>query len=388
MKKNRIAIGFDWIQLTAMGEMPYFDDGLKVNEDIYLYPKDYRTRFYNSISDIYYKGQAVAEIEYHPHSKVLHPLSCMIKLKNEVCYETGISKVITDILDALNLEFNNWTRIDFCMDGHGLLEPLRKAMISALTGQESLASEIRLVGKSDITTRVTHNGKIKGVYVGARTSDKSLCGYNKSLEIKLSKKMYIKDWWIKNGISEKDGDIERLEFRVKGSELKRYKFFDKRKETDPIGVLDRLMKAPEMFESLLHSLSKKLYEFIDINEARSDEAPRLFPITDFLVNASKKMLNKASRLANSELSRMKQAAKTLYWIGKATGRKFYNKLSKDVARMVDHSKWQEDSIMKWVKEYHKRDGDRRFEFLSHLTDDPQYEQMKLFDIPIISKSTL
>jgi len=371
MKKSTldtVCLGFDWIQLCAIGEMPLIDDcGTQLSDDIYLTRRAYGRGVFQNIADVVYFGQQVAEICYNPRAEFLHPLTCSVKLHNTVCYETGISQLIKDILKACRLEFNNWTRIDFCLDGYNLLKPLKKAALTSMTklmDEHKAIAEIKLVGKSDITTYISNNGHVKGIYVGKRSSDKSLIGYDKTAELKLSRKQYIIDWWQRNGLNTEN--VERLEIRCKGSELKRYDLFNQDKQRDPVGVIDRLMKVPELFETFFYSISRKLYEFVDVNAKRTDTAERLYCIRERLVNASKKLLQKVTRLAASELGRMKQAAKTAYFQFLATGKKFYKLYAEDTARQVDHNKWFQEKLIDWRKEFRIRDGNNRFQFITRL----------------------
>ncbi len=375
MIKKNYTLSFDWIQFTTLGLLPLYSETTRINESLYINPLGHGNKQFREIHELIYMGQKVAVIQSHPRSdKVLNPNLNVIKMANDVCYETGISELIKILMRALHQQFNNWTRLDIALDGHNLLDPLVNA---------AMEKEVRTVSRADISFRRSgcKKGYIKALQIGSKVSDKSLVGYNKTHEMKKSQKHYIREFWERNKL-DTTKDVERLEIRMKSQELKRYKIFDPQRESDPISVIDRLINNPGMFETLFLSASKRLYEFVDLEAKHTDKAERKYPLQ--LFNVGTKLMKKASRLARSELARMKQTSKTLYFIGRATGLKFYEQLSKDVANMIDHSKWRVEKKKHWARDYRIREGDKRFDFLSFLTDNPHFEQLRLWEIPNIS----
>jgi len=358
-KKVDYCLGFDWIQFNSKGLIPLIKETYQVNENLFINPLGRGTRQYQNIAKIIYYGEEIGEMEWQPHSSILDNDNVMIKLANTLCYQSGIGTTIRTLLSDLELKFSNWTRIDFALDGHKLLKPLVKVAEN---------KQLRLVGKSDITYRRSSSGIVKSIHIGSRCSHKMLCGYHKSAELNHSGKEYIRDWWKFNGL-ENLNDVERVEIRCKSAELKRFDIFNAEKQDDPVGVLDRLQENPQMFETLFKTLAVKLYEFVDKKAGRTSRAKRRYTLK--LKNVGTKLMQKACRLAASELNRMKQAAKTLYWVFLSSGKDFYFNLSKDVAMMVEHRKWWAERMDNWKTEYRVRNGKKRFQFLSVLAKQPE-----------------
>jgi len=368
-KKTDYTLSFDWIQFNCLGKFPQVEEITQINDSIVIKPLASGNKYYQRQSEIYYLGQLFAHVQHVPRASFRDPLSVVIKLDNVLCYEAGISDLCNKICGDLGLKFHNWTRIDFALDGHNLLQPL----VNACEGRS-----IRLVGKSETMVFRNGSGKVKGAYVGKKTSSKSLTAYNKTEELKRSKKAYIREFWEYNGLDQSK-DIERLEIRTKGLELRRYPMFTAQQE-NPLSVLDKLRNDVGLFERLFLSLSKKLYEFISKNAKRSNEAKRKCVLK--LKNVGSKVLRALARPISSEISRMKQAAKTLFWCSLSTGKAFYDELSKDLAKMVDAQVWAEDSRKHWRAEYDLKNTGGRMKYLfgnSGLTSNtPSYFQTKLF----------
>ena len=227
--KNKLLIGVDWFECTVNGsfldntsnptDILSFSDG-----DIVLLKDELRpngTKHFQYCYEVYLHGERFGLVNTVPRSSVLNDSLSIIKVDNHILYQRGWVARLEFIMNELGVVLHNVTRLDIAIDGGDFL----KDYTNLISGKYTK------VGRATMQTQHTHNGSVQGFYIGTRSSEKYIRGYNKTLELKKScNKGYISDFWADNGLV---GDnIERLEITLKRKAMQRIVDFDMGKLED------------------------------------------------------------------------------------------------------------------------------------------------------------
>jgi hypothetical protein len=183
------------------------------------------SKSYSAQYDVKLNGEDVAIL--HACSRFGRPELSQIKLANHLLYTGNWYCTLEVILDALQAEINNVTRIDIAIDGRGFLE-------QHLTNRDAVrAGDLRKVGKAKSNIQEDGNYQAEGFNVGTRKSGKMLTGYRKGETIQTAiyagkdHKPYILDAWRADRLFRGDDftDIERLELKLSAVALAQIKGF-------------------------------------------------------------------------------------------------------------------------------------------------------------------
>lgn len=182
------------------------------------------TKSYGAVYTVFYNNSEVAELQtYSRYGKHDHS---QIKLLNYLLYTDSWRDVLTTLLEALQADINNFTRIDIAIDGKGFIAQHLAYRDQVRNGK------LKKVGRAK--TSIIENGQYncEGFNVGTRKSGKLLTGYGKGMLIQDAKikgrdhKPYIVDFWHDNGLikdKSKIEHIERLEMKLTAQRLKEVK---------------------------------------------------------------------------------------------------------------------------------------------------------------------
>lgn len=221
--EKKLLIGVDWFECTVNGsflgntsnptDILSFSDG-----DIVLVKDEHRpngTKHFQYCYQVYLHGERFGIVNTVPRSSVLNDSLSIIKIDNHILYQRGWVARLEFVMKELGVVLHNVTRLDIAVDGGDFLNDYTGLISGGYTK----------VGRATMQTQHTHNGSVQGFYIGTRSSEKYIRGYNKSLELKKScNKGYISDFWANNGLS---GDnIERLEITLKRKAMQRITDFD------------------------------------------------------------------------------------------------------------------------------------------------------------------
>lgn len=333
-------ICLDWLSISAKGNIKLpetNDDSLKLSNEMYLIPVQKSTNHYRRMFKIIFEGVEFATLLFEPVRNYVDPSRLQIDVKNERLYESEMIDRLELIMQTLAVEFSHIIRLDVAVDGLGLLKPLLDAD----------AGKIQRVGKGDVTLRKTAGGELKACYVGSKSSNKMLVGYNKSNEIKRSNKAYIKQFWMNSGFWESESDyetVERLEMRLKRKELVRYE------ETEGIEGLRRLAD-PDFLKKLFKSTIKGVYQFVEAG-VRKDRAKEVRVLR--LLKAGHRTLEKVAGKIVNEVYRAKMAIRTMWEVGHLSGLFRYEMMAKELADNIDHGVWFDKTWEKWKEGVRRR----------------------------------
>lgn len=202
-----------------------------------------RTLHYKKLYNLVYNdltGEPIilAELQMYPHVSFIQNNSCNLKISNRILYASNYLQHIKTILDTLNLDFINYTRIDIANDFNNV-----NGFNSPMSFIGSIASSLNVIAGSknnklfkntEAGIQTENNNNIpqydfeqydKETYfkrkeynafkLGSRQSSVTVSMYNKTLELKQKKdKPWIREFWHINNLSS-DLDTWRLEFSLK-----------------------------------------------------------------------------------------------------------------------------------------------------------------------------
>ena len=255
----KYTINPDWVEISTLGrfidpEKPediiYFDDS-----DIILIRDENRangTKHFRFVYLIYVDGEQFGHINTIPRSSTLDANISLLKVENYLLYKRGWINDLSDVINSMGVSFYNISRLDIAIDGHGFLSDYGNI----------ITKKYKKVGRAKTSTEHKANGDVEGFYVGSKSSEKFIRGYNKTVELKKSQnKGYIELFWIKNNL-DRSKEVERLELTLKSKAIKKVKDFDWTK----IGDADYLA-------GMMKSMLKGFYQFTD-NENKDTNVTR------------------------------------------------------------------------------------------------------------------
>jgi hypothetical protein len=132
----------------------------------------------------------------------------LVQLYNDQLYSKSTESLILNAMEGYSLY--SLKNIDIAIDGPHLLNKYLK-LEKRFSGNR-LANIKRTRDFSERTLEVS------GITLGSKKSDRYVTLYNKSAEIKVSNKPYIKKYWELNGLTDLD-NIDRVELRLGSKEL-------------------------------------------------------------------------------------------------------------------------------------------------------------------------
>jgi hypothetical protein len=220
------AIPIDWLEINLdhpagnRTTRPWGgDDTIPVGDRYVLQRQPGRTRTFDRIDHLVDRrnDRTVAVVRSVPNSAHIMPMNrVMVKLENSTLYDYTWADVLQYLRDIVGLKYQSTSRLDLAADGYDFLQPFGDAAKGAAS----------YGGRADFVVRWSQ-GKVKAAELGTRAGNKFARIYGKSKELRLSGKLYIADYWNRQGEEHSD-DVERCEISTKGKEVRRY-FEDERR---------------------------------------------------------------------------------------------------------------------------------------------------------------
>lgn len=178
--------------------------------------KDLGTKIYSEAWNVQYNGVLFGLLLCKPRLKTFPPDACHFKLENEQLYIKYTNSGLSLLIDELKLEYQSVTRLDVACDFHKFEGGVTPRMFV----NDFIAGRIQRKGRALATFSPSFAGhELTGVSFGSRASERFGCLYNKTRLLKTENKPYITTYHQENGLT--DGDVWRLEFRLRGKEVKR-----------------------------------------------------------------------------------------------------------------------------------------------------------------------
>lgn len=327
MQKKVLSV--DWFEVCCDVQQPnllLYDTPLGMR----IVKEEYSTRHFKNVFQIYHNDRKVCTIVTEPFSKVMTPQTCLLKVDNKLLYTNHGFDLVNMVFSVFRLVFRSTTRIDLCCDFTQIVSyNCASEFIS-----DVLNGNVYKAGKWSFSVQGSSRGGFMMPYnyirFGNTTSPCSIALYNKSYELKESKKTYIEDMWIASGLVDPDtltlSDVWRLEFRITDS---RYKFID-----TATGVEERLdpFRAVRDYDylcSIYQALCAKNWDWripsdTDTNKSRwacvsffdwSDKPCQHIRFVDRAVSKSNRtdkiVLRRLSSLFDEEYRRLPQTEKNM-----------------------------------------------------------------------------
>jgi len=203
----------DWLQFSGFINLHEFP---KNSEPFIINMQDYNTRHFKAVAEIFdiRQNKKVAVIAWRPHSKALPDNLAIIKISNFLLYQNYLNQYVLDLLESLNITFNNLTRVDICRDFQRL--DYRNLNPSSFI-KSFLKEKYIKVRKSKGQVYFTNGGALQYHYLKFGSAKSRICSYiyNKSKELEdVENKPHVREAWKKSGIDESKGDVWRCEFRI------------------------------------------------------------------------------------------------------------------------------------------------------------------------------
>lgn len=216
---NKI-ISMDWLSFSYF---LYLDENERLNVSTNLklnvipgYSYEYLkgTAIFNNrviVRDVH--GIKKITLLYGPKSPVISSGLMLCEIANNCFYSTEFMKIIYLVTEIHAGTFNNISRVDVCCDFDLIGDKIASDFLN-----DVIYVQRKTEGASFFNYVENKDGKIikepKQLNWGSKTSKIKWKLYNKSLEIKESKKDYIKQLWKDENLNYKNGNIWRLEFSL------------------------------------------------------------------------------------------------------------------------------------------------------------------------------
>ncbi|MFT4168489.1 MAG: hypothetical protein QM653_05155 [Dysgonomonas sp.] len=203
----------------------YFETEFQFNQTKLIRFQDPAKRFKHSFK-VLYKGKQIGNIDFLMYGALFDNL-IRFTVVNEVFYNDTL-KYIPDALKDLNLEINNFNKIDIAIDcyDYDIEKELRKNL-------RDKDNQVKLLGdfikdRNKIIREVTYFNhgslnnpfKVRTILIKNKKGTFELSAYNKTEEIKQSKKEYINEYHKHH--NSKFTNLFRIEVRLTYDEIHRY----------------------------------------------------------------------------------------------------------------------------------------------------------------------
>lgn len=277
-KFNKYTINLDMLTFCAKGLI--FKDSKEVGEEVFERGNFVFTKHIIKKGKVDVTGNFNYEYTYRiaeRYNEVLHDIGLLftcvregrvidkelskIEIDNKILYERGFSFRLCELLKALDVSFNNFTRIDIAIDGARHLDNYRFY---------STSDEYEKVGRAKVTTIQDAKCKVETFYIGNRKSGKMVRGYCKSQEIdekllggKVNKE-YIKEFWENNSL-DTSNDIDRLEIELHRKPIEELSIHGK-----PLGLAG--LEDTRVLASIARNHIDKFYQFKKVDKKQKNRS--------------------------------------------------------------------------------------------------------------------
>lgn len=229
-KKQTAIVSCDWLELFTYVK----DDRLlqKISEtevNGYTITREGEgTAFFENRFIIKSGKKQIATLLTKPRASFINKRTALLKLANRCLYYQGWSKLASELLESLKLQYKGITRIDICADLKRFANGYRphKLIKEYVTKSYGEDGYIHRKGSNEFSC---HGSKDKGgiskmnyISFGSRKGNVRAYIYNKSKELREANhsKPWIKELWKENGLQETTKeDIWRCEISIKARGL-------------------------------------------------------------------------------------------------------------------------------------------------------------------------
>jgi hypothetical protein len=190
-----------------------------------------------------------------PKSKILKHNLLILKVNNKFLYSQQFRAELDNLIEFLELKFNNVTRIDYALDFQFLRAGLTGSRFMELLSKNII--DLKYKGKKTIIFPSNHNEPPEYVRFGNHSSEFNVYIYNKTRELQEKKdKPYIRDQW-KNCEFLENFPVFRLEISFKPDKTK---FFLNKDNHNSFNNLDNILNI-NFHKRIFNFLLKNKFKF-------------------------------------------------------------------------------------------------------------------------------
>ncbi|NDV78613.1 hypothetical protein [Dysgonomonas sp. 511] len=258
----------------------YFEPEFQFNQTKLIRFQDPAKRFKHSFK-VLYKDKQIGSIDFNMYGALFDNLIRFTVL-NEVFYNNTL-KCVPVALKDLNLEINNFNKIDVSIDCYNYdIEHVLRKNIRAKDNTVKLFGQM-IKDRDKVIREITyynHGSRnnpylIRSILIKNKKGTFELSCYNKTEEIKQSKKEYINDYHKEQ--NSKFSKLFRIEVRLTYDEIHRYI----KKHKKPISF-DDIMNAQFLHEMFSEYLDRIIVIYKNGTNKRKRDKVSLIPTIDIV----------------------------------------------------------------------------------------------------------
>lgn len=220
-----------------------------------LQPREYGTKVFNNVSDVYFGNKKVAVLAFNPRSSIIEKTGAVLKFENNILYEKNFPIFRKKIIKGIKFHAKSINRLDLALDFNFLENGMNgHIFIKQFTNDKYLHNGR---GKFQIQGVQKFESNYEYLRLGSNTSPVIAYLYNKTQEMAdVKDKPYIREKWELNGLNA-DNPVWRLEFRM-NSDF--FTMVDKDSGEFPLEY-NFDFKEPERLVYLYQSLVNQYFDF-------------------------------------------------------------------------------------------------------------------------------
>ncbi len=403
---QKCTVVLDWLSVLFIAEngkipIPEVENGEfshVVNDKITLQFYGKGTEHYRFIWHVLFSGEHLATMLTHTrNAKFIREGVVKVDFKNHLLYSDQLWPVYFQLVEALDLQYKNVSRVDIALDGLNYLVDFMNLYVK----QTAENKVVELKGHPRFNSKVLDRKTMKyqNFQIGAPGSKKLITIYNKSLDIVITRKEYIQQFWKANGIMRQllpidmlakamegktdriqvEGyeNIYRFEIRLKGEAIKQIEHFN-------IGMLQDANGLISIVKLMIENFFEAVW-LTDINISRCDQI-NLIPFDQFEIIP----LGKVALLERDDMYKTKLS------INKNIKQLYKGHLSPDNASVYEMllfdieqfrlEKWFRDKFREeWKDKYGKMNHDKKYvimvdELITQIIDQAPEREEELDEI--------
>ena len=240
-------IGIDYLQLNLTGEVEFASDTAEHEQGNFkIIHTERGSKHFEAIFDVFYKDELFGQVNCFPRaSKVLDPKTIQFKMNNQRFYDgSDLQQILQEFFATFNLVYRNITRLDVFMDSYGFQNGITLNHLDYLIDEGVVISNTRVKDKAKYAIKKDGKFISSGFSWGSRSSFRYLRIYNKTEELEIKGKKYIRRFHEANGL--KDRDVFRFEYELKNDFFKcidKFEFEDIFSKEGQFEILDTARKG-------------------------------------------------------------------------------------------------------------------------------------------------
>lgn len=232
-RKKNVCVLLDWFSVmiyTGFSEPIEGQKVYKLNDVVALNYTETSAGMFKYKYEVYWYGDHVANLLCGTKGKLISDGVAKLEMLNYMLYSFEWKNAYKDILQSLNAQLKNFTRLDIAIDGVNWMLPFLNDYVK----QSNETKIVNLKGKAYMNSKILNQKTMeyRSFLVGAGKSPKKITIYNKTSELERSNKKYIESVWRKAGI-DIDKDVCRVELRLNSEGVKAIRNFDIERLDDP-----------------------------------------------------------------------------------------------------------------------------------------------------------